>query len=147
MSQSSLNRLNKIMSQLTASKNDNKISECAASDFKSKIFRNELIVWDEDDASIVKCKYSNYNDILCELESRGLGYEQWNTLKNDNDLSNEEVLKYYSKDVDTIMKRFNFKTNDIIQITPDNPKKDIFRNKFLDEHTHSDLEVRYFIDG
>ena len=30
---------------------------------------------------------------------------------------------------------------------PDNPKKDELRNKFLSEHTHSEDEVRFFVEG
>ena len=92
-------------------------------------------------------KHRDYNEILRELDVRGLGYEKWNTLDLDKDLSDEEILKFYDNEVDKIMKRFNFKTNDIIQLTPDNPKNNTLREKFLSEHTHSEKEVRYFIDG
>jgi 1,2-dihydroxy-3-keto-5-methylthiopentene dioxygenase len=30
---------------------------------------------------------------------------------------------------------------------PSHPDKDAFRNKFLDEHTHSEDEVRFFVRG
>ncbi len=32
-------------------------------------------------------------------------------------------------------------------MTPDHPKKQELREKFLKEHTHSDFEVRYFVYG
>merc|ERR1712154_69526 len=46
-----------------------------------------------------------------------------------------------------IKKKYNFKTKDVVSVTPSNPNKTVFRNKFLDEHIHSDFEVRYFVDG
>ena len=36
---------------------------------------------------------------------------------------------------------------DVVSLAPDNPDKDAFRQKFLDEHTHSEDEVRFFVDG
>eukprot|EP00484_Ammonia_sp_Unknown_P030683 CAMPEP_0197050136 /NCGR_PEP_ID=MMETSP1384-20130603/25103_1 /TAXON_ID=29189 /ORGANISM="Ammonia sp." /LENGTH=192 /DNA_ID=CAMNT_0042482503 /DNA_START=53 /DNA_END=631 /DNA_ORIENTATION=- len=118
-----------------------------ASDFEKKIFRNELIIFKESDANQVIGKYSDFKDILRELESRGLGYEKWNALDNHTKMSDEEVLKYYQKEIDVLMKRFQFKKRDILSVSPDNPKKSELRQKFLDEHTHGDDEVRYFVDG
>eukprot|EP01084_Bolivina_argentea_P220102 373075_1 len=144
-----MKRLNKIISQCVMSSDTAKVASCAetASDFKSKIFRSALIIWDEKDANIVKGRYSNYDEILRELSSRGVEYEKWGTVKRVDNLSNDEIVKFYAKDIDRLMKRFNFQTNDIIQITPDATKNETFRRKFLSEHTHSDLEVRYFVDG
>src|SRR5690606_22561412 len=40
-----------------------------------------------------------------------------------------------------------FTSVDVISIAPDNPKKDELRGKFLDEHYHTEDEVRLFVDG
>ena len=96
---------------------------------------------------MIKGKYSTYKEIVHELESRGLGYEKWKTLDNHHNMSNDEIYKHYETEIDTIMKKYNFVKNDIITLTPNHEKKKIFRNKFLDEHIHTDKEVRYFIDG
>ena len=45
------------------------------------------------------------------------------------------------------MQHYNFKSADVISMTPRHPDKEALRNKFLDEHTHSDFEVRFFVDG
>ena len=45
------------------------------------------------------------------------------------------------------MERYSFKKIDIVSMTPSNPNKEAFRKKLLDEHTHSETEVRYFVDG
>ena len=34
-----------------------------------------------------------------------------------------------------------------MRITPDNPNKQAIRTKFLDEHTHDEDEVRFFVEG
>ena len=69
------------------------------------------------------------------------------TPKNQHKFTNDDIYKYYSAEIDRIMKKFSFKTNDIIGLTPSHEKKTVFRKKFLDEHIHTDKEVRYFIDG
>jgi 1,2-dihydroxy-3-keto-5-methylthiopentene dioxygenase len=35
----------------------------------------------------------------------------------------------------------------VVSLTADNPHKTAFREKFLNEHTHSEDEVRFFVDG
>ncbi|HYH99101.1 1,2-dihydroxy-3-keto-5-methylthiopentene dioxygenase, partial [Hyalangium sp.] len=40
-----------------------------------------------------------------------------------------------------------FRSVDVIKMVPDHPKKVELRNKFLSEHTHSEDEVRFFVEG
>ena len=42
---------------------------------------------------------------------------------------------------------FGFQSADVASLTPDHPDKKAFREKILNEHTHSDIEVRFFVDG
>jgi 1,2-dihydroxy-3-keto-5-methylthiopentene dioxygenase len=36
---------------------------------------------------------------------------------------------------------------DVLKLTPDNPQKDVLRAKFLNEHSHTEDEVRFFVHG
>ena len=36
---------------------------------------------------------------------------------------------------------------DVISLRADNPQKDALREKFLNEHTHGEDEVRFFVEG
>jgi 1,2-dihydroxy-3-keto-5-methylthiopentene dioxygenase len=36
---------------------------------------------------------------------------------------------------------------DAIRLTPDHPDREALRKKFLAEHTHSEDEVRFFVEG
>jgi len=40
-----------------------------------------------------------------------------------------------------------FRSVDVIKMVPDHPKKAELRQKFLSEHTHSEDEVRFFVEG
>ena len=45
------------------------------------------------------------------------------------------------------MAEYGFKSVDVVSLDPNHPDKAALRAKFLDEHTHSDFEVRFFVDG
>ncbi len=83
-----------------------------------------------------------------DLAQRGVLFEQWRT---DHSLaqgaSQEQVIAAYRSEVNRLMKRYNFQSVDVISLGPDHPEKTILRNKFLGEHTHSDYEVRFFVEG
>ncbi|MGR9074355.1 MAG: 1,2-dihydroxy-3-keto-5-methylthiopentene dioxygenase, partial [Gammaproteobacteria bacterium] len=58
-----------------------------------------------------------------------------------------EVLSVFEKDVERLNRQYGFQSVDVIAMRPDHPQKAEFRGKFLAEHTHSDFEIRYFVDG
>jgi 1,2-dihydroxy-3-keto-5-methylthiopentene dioxygenase len=82
------------------------------------------------------------------LAALGVRFERWQA---DAPLSAEagqdEVLKAYSDDVKRLTDEYGFQSADVVSLRPDNPHKAEFRQKFLAEHTHSDFEVRFFVDG
>jgi 1,2-dihydroxy-3-keto-5-methylthiopentene dioxygenase len=90
----------------------------------------------------------DYEEIKNRLASIGVVFERWQANKElDFSAGQEEVLSAYRDDVERIVKEFDFKSIDVVSLTPDHPKKEELRNMFLSEHTHSDFEVRFFVDG
>ena len=59
----------------------------------------------------------------------------------------EKVLAAYRKDIERLQADGGYQAVDVISISPDHPQKDVLRKKFLDEHTHSEDEVRFFVAG
>ena len=57
------------------------------------------------------------------------------------------MLAAYKTEVARLSAEAGYQTIDVIRITPDNPKKDELRTKFIDEHTHDEDEVRFFVEG
>ncbi len=53
----------------------------------------------------------------------------------------------YQPDIDRLMAEKGFRTVDVISLAPDHPRSDALRAKFLDEHWHSEDEVRFFVAG
>lgn len=105
-----------------------------------------LAVFDEEGRLIQTVK--DYEEIANRLSSIGVLFERWKTDKKlPWSATQEEVLEAYREEVDRIIREFDFKSVDVVSLTPDHPKKTELRNMFLSEHTHSDFEVRFFVDG
>ncbi|MEN3029142.1 MAG: cupin [Aquificaceae bacterium] len=89
-----------------------------------------------------------YEEIEKRLAPLGVRFERW---KVEKDLpwsaTQEEVLEAYREEVERIVREFEFKSLDVVSLTPEHPKKEELRNMFLSEHTHSDFEVRFFVEG
>lgn len=90
----------------------------------------------------------NYDDITKSLKTLGVRFERWETpyILSD-DANQEEVIEAYKDYIDKINKEFNFKSLDVVSITKHHLKKEELRTLFIKEHTHSDFEVRFFVDG
>ena len=94
--------------------------------------------------------HSDFSNIRTKLKEINLDLERW-TLKDSIsiDSSNEEILEAYSKQITFIKNTRSFKGVDIVSMHQKIAADKIteLRKKFLEEHTHSDDEVRYFIAG
>ncbi len=87
-------------------------------------------------------------DIVNKLQNVGIRFEQWETIDNlEFGTPQETVLKAYQKDVDKLIQEEGYLTVDVVSLSSDNPDKVTLRQKFLNEHTHSDDEVRFFVAG
>ncbi len=78
--------------------------------------------------------------------------ERWNTLaKLDTKAGEDEILEAYADQVHRIMLDYAFSSVDVISMNSvshlNNDELNKIRKKFLDEHIHTDDEVRYFIEG
>ncbi len=104
-----------------------------------------LLIYDEE-GNLLEKVY-DYREISQKLENLGVTLEKWETKNLDESATPQEVLQAYKEEIDRINKMYNFQSIDVVSLTPDHPKKEELRNMFLNEHTHSDFEVRYFVYG
>jgi 1,2-dihydroxy-3-keto-5-methylthiopentene dioxygenase len=82
------------------------------------------------------------------LDARGVRFERWSTGADlPVNADQEAVLPAYRTDIDRIMAESGFQSVDVVGLTPDHPEREAFRAKFLDEHTHSEFEIRFFVEG
>lgn len=91
---------------------------------------------------------SDHTAISRELSALGVRFERWQAAAPlSAEAGEEEVLQAYRTDVDRLTAEYGFQSVDVVSLRSDNPKKSEFRQKFLAEHTHSDFEVRFFVEG
>jgi 1,2-dihydroxy-3-keto-5-methylthiopentene dioxygenase len=87
-------------------------------------------------------------EIARELGQAGVRFEQWEASKPvAPGASQDEVIAAYRSDIDRLMREEGYKTVDVVSLNPDNPDRAAFRAKFLNEHTHAEDEVRFFVAG
>ena len=87
-------------------------------------------------------------EIRLFLESRNLFFDQWSCAVVFKDsATQEEILAAYSKDLKPFMDEGGYRTADVISINQGTENYGAIRAKFLSEHTHSEDEIRFFVDG
>lgn len=86
--------------------------------------------------------------ITAELGALGVRFERWET---DAEIAPgaapEAVIAAYRHDIDRLMQAGGYQAVDVISLNADHPDKAQLRQKFLNEHTHSEDEVRFFVAG
>ncbi|MDA3912714.1 acireductone dioxygenase [Oleiagrimonas sp.] len=109
---------------------------------------SRLRIFDQHDGENPTQHYDQHGEIARALDTVGVRFERWTC---DSELqpgaSQEQVIAAYRGDIDRLMREGGYTTVDVISLTPDHPDRAALRRKFLEEHTHSEDEVRFFVAG
>lgn len=82
------------------------------------------------------------------MNDRGIIFEQWEASMPLKDSDTQEtILKAYEHELKPYMEKNGYINADVINVHKDTPNVEAVRKKFLSEHTHSEDEVRFFVDG
>ncbi len=82
------------------------------------------------------------------LDERGIFYERWSTdMGLRPDALDVEVLVAYDRRLKPFMEKGGYKSMDVVSVTAQAPNLAAIRDKFFREHTHSEDEVRFFVEG
>ena len=74
--------------------------------------------------------------ICAELGHCGVLFEQWQASHLlAADVGEAQVIAAYQRDVDRLMKKYNFHAVDLVSIGPDHPKRGELRSQFLGERS------------
>jgi 1,2-dihydroxy-3-keto-5-methylthiopentene dioxygenase len=91
---------------------------------------------------------SDPNQVKNFLNDRSIFFDQWSCdVIFQDSASQEEILSAYQKDLEPFMKKGDYLVADVISINNSTENYEAIRNKFLAEHTHSEDEIRFFVDG
>lgn len=91
---------------------------------------------------------TDFATIQKSLSLHGVMIAQWEASKQlSNEASSEEILKAYAHELEPFMQKNGYATADVINIHPQMENLAAIREKFMKEHTHSEDEIRFFVDG
>ena len=109
---------------------------------------SRIRLFNDTDPSTVLLETREHAAIAAELAKIGVRFEQWAAnAPVKPGASQDDVIAAYKGDIDRLMAEGGYKAVDVISLTADHPQKDALRQKFLNEHTHSEDEVRFFVAG
>lgn len=93
-------------------------------------------------------------DIARALAPIGVRFERWSAGKAlPDDSSSDAILAAYASDIERLKTERGYRSADVVRLKRDpddaswNDKAQTARGKFLDEHTHAEDEVRFFVEG
>lgn len=82
------------------------------------------------------------------FNDRGIFFDQWTCGVEFSDTATpEEILATYDEQLKPFMNAGGYQTADVITINHLTENYTAIRAKFLAEHTHSEDEIRFFVDG
>ena len=109
---------------------------------------SELRIFPQGDNSQIRFHSDQHDAVAKRLSARGIRFERWlASAELADDAGQDSIIASYQEDIDRIMAEGGYKTVDVIHMVPDHPDREALRRKFLDEHTHSEDEVRFFVAG
>jgi len=109
---------------------------------------SRLQIFNEDEQNNPILVTEDFSTIVSELKKIGVCLERWKANKKLNsNATNEEILDAYQAEINKLVRERGYQSWDVISMHPEHPEKNVFRKKFLSEHTHTEDEVRFFVDG
>lgn len=107
----------------------------------------ELRIYREDGERLESS--TSFDAISGILGQAGVALERWPLPAGELEpgAGQEQVLAACGEPVRRLMSRYGFRSVDVIGVQPDHPQRQALRLQFLQEHTHDDFEVRFFVGG
>lgn len=107
-----------------------------------------LRVYDDANPATPLVDTTDRAEIAKILGAAGVVFEQWSAgAPLDASSDQEAILKAYARDIARLKERYGYTTVDVVRVGATTPNLPAMREKFLSEHTHSEDEVRFFVEG
>jgi len=107
-----------------------------------------LTVYPENEPGTILVQTDNPDEIAGVLRDLNVRFERWVLpVPVSREATAEEILEAYRPYLDTLIGETGAGTADVIKLDPDHPNAAALRAKFLEEHTHTEDEVRFFVAG
>jgi 1,2-dihydroxy-3-keto-5-methylthiopentene dioxygenase len=109
---------------------------------------SRLTIYREDDPDTRELDTTDGRAIAAALQRIGVRFERWEASRPlSRDVADQAVMEAYGSDIERLKSQCGYQAVDVVRCLPDNPQRLELRRKFLDEHTHAEDEVRFFVEG
>ena len=109
---------------------------------------SKLSVYADHNSQDLVLETEDYQQIKTQLNELGIRFERWTaSTAITKDMQEADILAAYQFDIQRLKDEGGYIVVDAVSMHPDHPQKAEFRKKFLNEHTHSEDEVRFFVAG
>ena len=108
---------------------------------------SRLRSFSETDPSRVLFESHDGIEIAVRLGALGISFERWPVRNIAPDDTPERIMELYRPEIDRLVAENGFRSVDVVSINPDHPDREALRAKFLEEHSHKEDEVRFFVRG
>lgn len=93
-------------------------------------------------------KFTDPAEIADHLAKIDIDYQRWeNIAEIGPDASDDEILEFYTSEIEELKEKGGYVTADVINIVPTTPNLDAMLDKFNKEHWHDEDEVRFIVKG
>jgi 1,2-dihydroxy-3-keto-5-methylthiopentene dioxygenase len=109
---------------------------------------SRLTIYPDDSATRPLLDTTDGKEIAAALQAIRVRFERWSASRElPAEVDDAAVMEAYQNDIDRLKAECGYQSVDVLRCLPDNPNRETLRRKFLDEHTHDDDEVRFFVEG
>jgi 1,2-dihydroxy-3-keto-5-methylthiopentene dioxygenase len=109
---------------------------------------SRLRLFEQGDGTRAQVDTTDRGTIERTLGGLGVRFEAWQATRPLAPTADTDaILAAYAADVERLKSEGGYRSVDVVRMLPDHPERDAMRGKFLDEHTHAEDEVRFFVEG
>jgi 1,2-dihydroxy-3-keto-5-methylthiopentene dioxygenase len=109
---------------------------------------SKLNVFDENSPNAPVFATTDEGEIARLLGEVGVRFERWTAeVPLAANADSDAVLAAYATSVELVQSDGGYGTVDVLRLAKGTPNTEPMRQKFLDEHAHSEDEVRFFVEG
>ena len=109
---------------------------------------SQLRIFAHDSPDTVILETVEQAEIARELGDAGVRFERWEAnARLAPGEAQDKILEAYAAEIERLKHEEGYQAVDVVSMWPDHPEREAARRKFLDEHTHAEDEVRFFVRG
>ncbi|MEE4329448.1 MAG: hypothetical protein V2J10_01175 [Wenzhouxiangella sp.] len=109
---------------------------------------SELKIFSDDNPTSPTFASRDHATIADRLGQAGIRFERWEANREIAAGDGPEaILAAYAEPIERLKQEGGYVTVDVVSMWPDHPDREAARQKFLEEHTHAEDEVRFFVNG